>query len=138
MRRRWKPSFGLRLLNLAQRWIEGVAQPVAKHVKGQNHKGDGDAREDRDPPCRCDVGAPVSHDIAPRRCWWWYAHTQEAERGFYDDGPSYLQSGKYDDAIQDIGQDMPDNDVGRWRTCHACQGNKATLFPCKGFGPHKP
>ena len=64
--------------------------------------GDGDAREERDPPGGGEHASPILHDHAPGGLRWWNSDAQKAQRGLKNDRAADLQRGEHEQRGQEV------------------------------------
>src|SRR5262249_54152746 len=95
---------------LAQTRVEGVTQPIAYEVDGEDGEDDRETGKEREPPGAVDVLHAIEHHPPPGWGWRWDAQAKKAQAGLEDDHIRHHQRGDDDNRRRDIRQHVTPDD----------------------------
>src|SRR5258705_1203940 len=90
--------------------IEGVTDPVAKEIEGENRDSDGETGKEHEPPLGYEPRDRVREHIAPGGGGRGHAHAEEAEGRLDHDGHPQMGGGEDEVGSDALGQHVKSHD----------------------------
>src|SRR5438552_697278 len=110
----WRPSTeSSGAMSEPEPGVEGVAQPVAEEIDGEDGQHDREPRKGREPPRRGDVVPSVGEHPAPGGRGRLDAQPQEGQRRLVDDHERQLERGHDDDRGEGVRQHVAEEQAHR-------------------------